>query len=89
MSLTVLVSPGFNTLNCKRGGFVSTRHNDVRDFTAQLLSEVCHDVAVEPLLTPLTGETLKYKTAITVIIIYSEMKRVYTHIPATVTKYIL
>lgn len=54
-----------HALNCKKGGFVSTRHNDVRDFTAQLLSEVCHDVAVEPLLTPLTGETLKYKTAIT------------------------
>ena len=41
------------------------RHNDVRDFTADLLSEVCKDVAVEPLLTPLTGEKFKYKTAIT------------------------
>ena len=35
----------------------------MRDFTAELLSEVCNDVAVEPLLTPLTGENFKYKTA--------------------------
>ena len=42
---------------------MSTRHNDVRDFTAELLSEVFKDVAVEPLLTPLSGETLRYKTA--------------------------
>ena len=52
-----------HALNCKLGGFVSTRHNDVRDFTAELLSEVSQDVAVEPLLTPLTGENLKYKSA--------------------------
>ena len=37
--------------------------NDVRDFTADLLSDVCKDVAVEPLLTPLSGEKFKYKTA--------------------------
>ena len=42
---------------------MSTRHNDVRDFTAELLSEVCNDVAIEPLLTPLTGETFRYKSA--------------------------
>ena len=35
----------------------------MRDFTAELLSEFHNDVAVEPLLTPLTGEKLKYKTA--------------------------
>ena len=52
-----------HALNCKKGGFISTRHNDVRDFTAELLSEVCNDVAVEPMLTPLTGENLKYRTA--------------------------
>ena len=52
-----------HALNCKLGGFVSTRHNDVRDFTAQLLSEVANDVTIEPMLTPLSGETLKYKTA--------------------------
>ena len=52
-----------HALNCSRGGFISTRHNDVRDFTAELLSEVCKDVAVEPVLTPLTGEKFALKTA--------------------------
>ena len=52
-----------HALNCKRGGFISTRHNDVRDFTAEILSEVCNDVAVEPLLTPLTGERFQHRTA--------------------------
>ena len=52
-----------HALNCKRGGFISTRHNEVRDFTAELLSETCSDVSVEPLLTPLTGEIFQYKTA--------------------------
>ena len=32
-----------HALNCKRGGFISTRHNDVRDFTAELLSGVAND----------------------------------------------
>ena len=51
-----------HALSCQIGGFV-IRHNDVRDFTAELLAETCSDVAVEPLLTPLTGETFSYKTA--------------------------
>ena len=32
--------------------------------TARLLSEVCHDVQVEPHLQPLTGEVLHYRTAV-------------------------
>ena len=39
------------------------RHNELRDLTAEMLSEVCKDVALEPKLIPLTGETLKYKSA--------------------------
>ena len=35
----------------------------MRDLTTNLLSEVCKDLAIEPLLQELTGETLKYKTA--------------------------
>ena len=45
-----------HALNCSRGGFLMIRHNDIRDLTAEFLSEVCHDVATEPRLTPLTGE---------------------------------
>ena len=49
-------------LNCQRGGFVIIRHNEVRDLTAELLSEVCNDVAVEPALTPLSGEEFESET---------------------------
>ena len=52
-----------HALNCKKGGFITIRHNNLRDFTAELLSETCHDVAIEPLLTPLTGEKFQHKTA--------------------------
>ena len=31
-------------------------YNEIRDFTANQLSEVCHDVQLEPWLKPLTGE---------------------------------
>ena len=34
------------------------RHNEVRDITAKLLTEICKDVKVEPLLLELSGETL-------------------------------
>ena len=52
-----------HALTCKRGGFVTIRHNDIRDFTAEILNEVCNDVAVEPLLAPLTGEQFQHRTA--------------------------
>ena len=29
---------------CKKGVFICIRHIDVRDLTAKLLSEICHDV---------------------------------------------
>ena len=52
-----------HALTCKKGGFIVQRHDELRDFTADLLEEVCHDVAVEPTLEKLTGETLKYKSS--------------------------
>jgi len=42
-----------HALSSLKGGFPSIRHNEVRDITAELLSEVCHDVEVEPHLQPL------------------------------------
>ena len=33
------------------------------DLTANLLSEVCNNVVIEPRFQPLSGETLQYKTA--------------------------
>lgn len=52
-------------LSCARGGYVNLRHNQIRDLTANLLLEAgCSDVVIEPHLLPLTGETLKYESAI-------------------------
>ena len=42
------------SMSYKKGGFINIRHNDVRDLTAKLLSEVCHNVQVKPILLPLT-----------------------------------
>ena len=44
------------------GGFLSLRHN-IRDITACLLNEECHNVALEPSLMPLSRERLRCKTA--------------------------
>ena len=41
-----------HALSCPKGGFLSIRHNELRDFTASLLKEVCHGVATEPSLQP-------------------------------------
>ena len=50
-------------MSCKKGGFVSVRHNDLRDLATNKLSKVCKDVEIEPKLTVLTGEALGSRTA--------------------------
>ena len=52
-----------HVLSCTKGGFPSIRHNEVRDTTASLLSEVCSNVEVEPHLQPLTEERLTLYSA--------------------------
>ena len=39
-----------HALSCPKGGLVTTRHNELRNFTAEILSEVCKNVVIEPLL---------------------------------------
>ena len=46
-----------HALHCRKGGYTIVRHNEIGDTFANLMSEVCRDVAVEPLLQPLDGET--------------------------------
>jgi len=53
-----------HALSCPRGGFPIIRHNEIRDVTATLLTEVCHDVQVEPDLQPLTSEVLASATSV-------------------------
>ena len=51
-----------HALSCKKGGFITLRHNDIRDKTAEFIEEVCKDVRKEPRLLPLTGEKLSSST---------------------------
>ena len=46
-------------LSCPKGGIPS---NEIRDITATLLLEVCHDVAIEPHLQALSGEAFPHAT---------------------------
>ena len=52
-----------HSMSCEKRGFVTIRHNDVRDLTANILSEVCYDTEIEPTLVPLSGEDLSNRTA--------------------------
>ena len=47
-----------HALNCKKGGFVIIRHNSIRDFEADLLSEAHRDIETEPALQPVEGELI-------------------------------
>ena len=49
--------------SCKKGGFITLRHNELRDFTVNQLSEFCHDVRLGPQLKPLTSEIYHYNTS--------------------------
>ena len=52
-----------HALCCNKGGFPTHRHNEIRDFTASVLTEVCHDVCTDPPLQELAGEPLPYATS--------------------------
>ena len=52
-----------HALSCKKGGFISKRHDKIRNLLVSLLAKVCHDVECEPHLLPLTGETLHLRSA--------------------------
>ena len=54
-----------HALSCPTGGFPIIRHNEIRDLTASLMTEVCHSVSVEPVLQPLSGEQLSANCAVT------------------------
>ena len=52
-----------HAMSCKKGGFITIRHNDLRDLTANLLTDIWRDVDIEPQLLPVTGETFENGTA--------------------------
>ncbi len=56
-----------HAMTCHMGGIPTIRHNfsgdEIRDITATLLTEICHNVATEPLLQPLTNESFALRSA--------------------------
>jgi hypothetical protein len=50
---------------CHLGGFINMRHNELRDLMASEMRHFLKDVEVEPCLTPLSGESLRPRSAIT------------------------
>ena len=52
-----------HALSCLTRGYPSIRHNEVRDITGALLTEVCHGVSIEPHLQPLSGESMSHQNA--------------------------
>ena len=53
-----------HSLSCSNGGFINQRHDNIRDLFVCLLKRVCTNVQQEPHLTPVSGETFSYNTAI-------------------------
>ena len=49
---------------CKTGGFIIVCHNKVRNFEAQLLTEICNDVEIEHPLQPLEGQIINGLTGV-------------------------
>ena len=47
-----------HVLSCHKGGYPSITHNEIRDLTAALLSEVGHNVSTKPILQAMTGEVM-------------------------------
>ena len=45
-------------LICKKGGYVTLRHNALRNTEAAIITEVCHDVKIEPTLIPVENAQL-------------------------------
>ena len=48
---------------CHLGGIPTIHHNEIRDITATLLTETCHNFGTKPLLQPLTDESFTHRSA--------------------------
>ena len=73
-----------HTLNCKLGGYVNMRHNNIRDFEATLLREVCKDVKIEPPLMPVgvtgtesSNDAERARLDVSAVGIWSSMERTF------------
>ena len=53
-----------HALSCPMGGFPTLWHNELRDLIGSLLADVCSNVAREPTLQPLSGESLPLSSSV-------------------------
>ena len=51
-----------HSMGCKKGGLVTIIHNELRDLTAKISSEVCFDTEIESKLVLLNGEDFRNRT---------------------------
>ena len=51
-----------HALCCKKGGFISARHDKLRNLLAGSLTRVCNNVEVEPQLTKIDNEVFRLQT---------------------------
>ena len=54
-----------HALSCQLGGFPIHRHNETRDLIADVLTEVCNSVGIEPVLTPVDGRVFQNPSSTT------------------------
>ena len=47
-----------HALNCKRSGFVTISHNNIRNYETNLLAKIHTDLETEPSLQPIEGEII-------------------------------
>ena len=73
-----------HALSCKKGGYVSFRHNRIRDLEADMLKDVCKDVRIEPDLLPVENAevessklALKSRLDVSAVGIWSPMERTF------------
>ena len=52
-----------HAMSCKKGGFVSKKHDNIRDLLTIMLNKVCVDVQAEPHLIPVTNEQFRLRSA--------------------------
>ena len=80
-----------HTLNCKKGGFVTMRHNAIRDVEANILREVCKDVKTEPMLQPVgdvqlaagSNKTNQARLDVSAVGVWSSFERTFLDIRVT------
>ena len=63
-SISLQLHVDSHALTCPTGGYPTLHHNEIRDLTADLLQEVCHDVTMEPHLQQMTGEVISGRTSV-------------------------